>query len=606
MKYGFGVEQWKIKLRKTGHPRILATYDTFCRAKEWLAYEPFVQKVFDSIRQKADQAFQQPVGTYELPDGMRLAIVTTRMAGIIENCAFVWKMTGQKRYAERAWREMEAAALFPDWQPDLFLSTAAMLNGMAVGYDFLYDYLTEVQRKTIRDAIAEKGLKPACRCYDGTAPYGHRPPFATDYVGWFNATGWTSCKTNWNGVCNGSLILAAVAVGDELPELSFFVLEQALKSLENLPVIFEPDGGFEESMGYWLYLNIYLSRYMATLNAAIGMDFGMFDTECFRRGILYAVYLQNGYFSFNFHDDPSDKKRDCFPMMYYADKYKLPFVAKMRIDDYNKGIIPDCQEEYCRVSDILWYRPAFQEAGTGALPLNACFHGVEQAIFRTGWGYEDVCCLLHGGSNDVCHGHIDCGHIMLDGYGERFLCDLGKDKITYEDLSVNPDNVYRIRAEGHNTVLVAPGREADQIRNAAGIIKLFQTGETTGRAVLDMAAVHKDCCKHDRSVSFNNLSGELVLEDELILKEPADIYWMFHTQKEIQIQKDGFIIEGIHKKLVVSAVCDAELNINDQDAAPLKSSPNPKGQADNSGYRKVVLHVSGVNRSKLSLNFRWE
>ena len=47
--------------------------------------------------------------------------------------------------------ELEAACNFADWNPSHFLDTAEMSTAFALGYDWLYDYLTEEQRKFIEE-----------------------------------------------------------------------------------------------------------------------------------------------------------------------------------------------------------------------------------------------------------------------------------------------------------------------------------------------------------------------------------------------------------------------------------------------------------------------
>ena len=96
---------------------------------------------------------------------------------------------------------MLTAAAFPDWNPAHFLDTAEMTNALAVGYDWLFDFLSVEDRATIRKAIVDKGLKP------GMAVYANK--------GW-----WTTATHNWSQVCNGGMTAGALAIADEEPELA--------------------------------------------------------------------------------------------------------------------------------------------------------------------------------------------------------------------------------------------------------------------------------------------------------------------------------------------------------------------------------------------------
>jgi hypothetical protein len=79
----------------------------------------------------------------------------------------VYRLTGDTRYAERAWDELSAAAAFPDWHPAHVLATAEMTHAAGIGYDWLYGRLSAEQRHTVVEAIVAKGLLPAKKVYDG-------------------------------------------------------------------------------------------------------------------------------------------------------------------------------------------------------------------------------------------------------------------------------------------------------------------------------------------------------------------------------------------------------------------------------------------------------
>lgn len=61
--------------------------------------------------------------------------------------AAAYWLTEKPAYAERAKKELLAAAAFEDWNPSHFLDTAEMTLGVALGYDWLYDTLDEATRK---------------------------------------------------------------------------------------------------------------------------------------------------------------------------------------------------------------------------------------------------------------------------------------------------------------------------------------------------------------------------------------------------------------------------------------------------------------------------
>ena len=121
-----------------------------------------------------------------------------------------------------------AVAKFEDWHPPHFLDTAEMTLAFAIGYDWLYNSLTDDERHIIREAIITKGLEPAKEAYEGEKPWK-----------W-----WVTCDHNWNQVCNGGIAMGALAIADEEPSLCEYILDQAIKSIPKAMAEFAPDGGW--------------------------------------------------------------------------------------------------------------------------------------------------------------------------------------------------------------------------------------------------------------------------------------------------------------------------------------------------------------------------
>src|SRR5262249_19683344 len=145
---------------------------------------------------------------------------------------------------------------FPEWEKPSFLATAEMTTAVATGYDWLFDQLSEADRNVIRQAIAVKGLRVGMRAYE-------------------SGDSWTVAKHNWNLVGNGGMIVGALAVMDESPEVAQPVMAMARRSLEHGLDGFEPDGGWEEGPTYWNYGTRYLAYAVASLRSATGSMQGL-------------------------------------------------------------------------------------------------------------------------------------------------------------------------------------------------------------------------------------------------------------------------------------------------------------------------------------------
>lgn len=102
---------------------------------------------------------------------------------------------------------MLAAAAFADWNPSHFLDVAEMTAALGIGYDWLYEELSEEDRRGIREAIVEKGLKPS-----------------------LTVNSWTRAVHNWNQVCNAGMAIGALAVAESEPELAARMVARAVET----------------------------------------------------------------------------------------------------------------------------------------------------------------------------------------------------------------------------------------------------------------------------------------------------------------------------------------------------------------------------------------
>ena len=65
----------------------------------------------------------------------------------VSMCSYMYLLSGDEMYARRAEKEMLAAANFTDWNPKHFLDVGEMPTALAIGYDWLYDWLSPESRR---------------------------------------------------------------------------------------------------------------------------------------------------------------------------------------------------------------------------------------------------------------------------------------------------------------------------------------------------------------------------------------------------------------------------------------------------------------------------
>ena len=72
---------------------------------------------------------------------------------------YAYRMTGDSRYAQRAEQEFLTVSAFSDWNPSHYLDVAEMTTAVAVGYDWLFDRMSNATKDSLRQAIINKRIK---------------------------------------------------------------------------------------------------------------------------------------------------------------------------------------------------------------------------------------------------------------------------------------------------------------------------------------------------------------------------------------------------------------------------------------------------------------
>ena len=224
----FTVETVAAAIRQADkkHPLLFADGASFAVLRERAVKEEFVQQALGRILFDADSMLAFPPSTREM-EGRRLLGISRRVLHRVSTLAMAYRLSGKQTYLDRCATEMRAVADFPDWNPSHFLDVAEMTLAMAVGYDWLYNDLDESTRKTVADAILEKGLRTSLK-----------------------HTGWVKASNNWGQVCHAGMLAGALALMDQQESLAVEIAHRAIINLPRSMHAFEPKGCYPEGPGY--------------------------------------------------------------------------------------------------------------------------------------------------------------------------------------------------------------------------------------------------------------------------------------------------------------------------------------------------------------------
>jgi hypothetical protein len=558
------------------HPRLLATASDFDQLKQRVAAESQLKTWHEELRREAEKLLTQPPSQYEIPDGLRLLSVSRRVLHRTQLLALLYRLDGDRRWRDRAWKELETAARFPDWNPRHFLDTAEMTHAFALGYDWLFDTWTQEQRATLQTAIVEKGIKPALNVHEE-----HR---------W-----WATARHNWNQVCNGGIGMGALAVADTEPQLAGEFLHDSLLSIQLPMAEFAPDGAWSEGPGYWNYATTYNIVFLAALETALGTDLGLSQMPGFAEAGMFPIYLTGPLNrTFNYADGGDGAIRA--PHLFWlARRFHRPAYAV-----YQRRLASP------EPLDLLWFDPQLAVGpGADALPLDKHFRGADIVTFRSAWNDgEALFAGFKAGDNKANHSHLDLGSFVFDALGKRWAIDLGAENYNLPGYFGKARwTYYRLRAEGQNALVLNPGEGPDQEPSAAARLDRFESKSARAFAIADLTPAY---AKHAQSVRRGVAlidRQRLLVQDEVRADAPVDAWWFMHTPSEIEVSADGrrASLKQADTLLRAELLSPRNAKFETRPAEPLPSSPNPESQNRNEGVRKLTVHVADSRELRIAV-----
>lgn len=557
------------------HPRLIASSAHWSELKARRNSDPDLERFTGLLLQRATSDLGKPP-VERILQGRRLLGVSREFIRRTLLWAFAFRLTGEQRFLDRARKEMLAVAAFSDWHPDHFLDVAEMTTGMAICYDWLFDDLPPLERATMRRAIVDKGIAQARN--------GHKT-FSLTY--------------NWGQVCIGGMVLGALAVYEDEPDLARDLLQAARANAFTALGAYQPDGVYPEGPAYWNYGTSYEVLLITALRTALGTDWGLLDAPGLKRSALfYAHSVGPTGKAFNFAD--GGEAQELSPAIFYlARELGQPALvgAKLEMILKKQGL----NERFAPLIALWW------PAAAGNLPdLGFSGQGPQPvAIWRTSWSDPNALYFaIKGGGAAHNHGHMDAGAFVLDLDGVRWAKDLGmQDYNSLESKGVDLWNmrqdsprwkVFRLGSDAHNTLTIDANPH-----NVRGMASLTLQGDAGAFIDLTPVFLPGQLTKAVRRVQF--ASGSVTLSDEVSgARSGYPIRWAMTTDASVTVAGQEATLQYGGKRLqarfsgtpVVLEVRDVSRPANSLDSA-------------NPGTRQLLAYALPDAGGRWSLNVRF-
>jgi len=595
----------KEKHSNNGHPRMIMTEEKFQQIREELSKGDSGDAVYSALvkvlKKNCEEAFSNPPYEYELKAGLRLMQVSDNMQIRYLSLALMYNITHEERYAVRAREEILAACSFKDWHPYHFLDTGIMVSGLGLAYDWLYHWLSEKDRAIIRKAILEKAIVRILEDYEGrtVVDSDQSNPYARTAL-------WNKGGGNWSFVCGGGVATGALAICDDLEGealcMAQKVLQEGLVAIRRSISKFAPDGSYGEGVGYWGFSCGYWQRHIVSLLTSTGCDFGYLDAPGVKNTNGFMLAMNGPVAKYGYHDVKFKAKSSVSTgFLFWAKYFHKEYEALERIN-----LILEGQGNY---QDIFFYEPELLHAEVKEGPLDLLASKLGIFVARSGWGKEDTWVAFHADNAIVTptHDHNDGGSFSLQAMGEEFIFDLGSDDYNLPNYR---RTAYRCRAEGHNGWLINPGKGQygiwDMQYGGKCSIDCYQSSEEGAFAQAEITDLYREDLQYGRrGVKLDNHRHTIIVQDELILKQPSELYWFAHTRAEISLSEDGkkAYLNRNGKEMLAEILNADEATFSVLPAKPLKTSPECPGQSENEGVSKLTIHLEDVTELRLMVVF---
>lgn len=349
----------------------------------------------------------------------------------------------------KIWTGPENLDRKPAWHSGL--ESAGITVGFAIGYDIIYDYLTEEERDIVADALINTGIRHLMN--DWILP-GKRI-HALDSMG-----------HNWWAVCVGRAGVAILPVADRIPEAEEWLslIDEALygyaeykgAKLLNKQQNYDDRGLFYESISYFnfgagehLFYIYHRERYLGKHCAARHPVMSKMADAI----LAFSYPTDEGIRMLNYGDSSTDTKVIMLLKHLILCGYSTPSALA-----YMSRVFKDCED----LTDVFFCDLYKGEGTFDAIPKFNTFEKTGYSLARSSWENNATLFSIKSGFT-WNHAHEDAGSIILYSNGKPLIIDSGTCSYGHKNY-----HGYYFRAAAHNVVMLG-GENQDDMNIHRGI-----------------------------------------------------------------------------------------------------------------------------------------
>jgi hypothetical protein len=471
--------------------------------------------------------------------------------------AFMYQMTGEQKYADKAFEFADAFCDLTTWTqrahefPIIYSRIMPWnvpddqvnfnfdhFNGdsgrmMAAVYDWLYPALNLAKRDRIRGALIEKVVTRVRGNYE---------------FHWWA----TAYRCNWNGVCNSGVGLVGLALLTENPQLTDIIAE-SYNRINSMFNELGEDGGWQEGGGYWNY-GVHTSTFFAdALKRATKGKFNLFENKRLKNNpATFPLYISlPGNKSLNFEDSRGGS--------YIGSPHLINKLATETGSAETAWYRSEFLGEGDDLFDIIWPRSNIQSKAPKSSSKH--FRTIDWWVMRS--DFKDLSKVVVAGkagmNDDPHHGHLDIGHFVVYWKNEFFIRDLGSkgyDEKYFDDARWDYPTASSV---GHNVLFVNDERQiSGKLRKqpwnfeVGGKVEDFRTSDKLDYVRMNptKAYPNKELQEWKRHIVLYKPEVTIVL-DEIKAKPGSKIDVRFHPGVNATFDDEFTYLEGKSGNMVL-------------------------------------------------------
>ena len=552
--------------RKLSRPMLLFTTEKLERLKRRIDENKDFSEAWGKLLARADRLLDAELVSKEYAEGgsgqhgnyKRPSSQIVDMGGTL---GLAYQMTGQEKYAKKLRDALIHYGTFKRWAGDAHhdppwhseLNTARFCYGYALGYDSIYDFLSEQERKTIARSMVRLGIKPTLDDWI----LGEKRIHALDSMG-----------HNWWSVCVSMAGLAALSLLDDVPEAADWAerVSQVFPEffnykgnvLQNKTANFDEKGAFYESLSYADYaLREYLLFRLAYSNV-----FGKLSApdipllEKVGDFFIHACYpASDDIMSVNFGDSNLNATGARTIRMLLANGYDAP-EYHWYLSRTDSGLNDPV--------GLVYYELNPRESLPNDFTRSMLYQDIGWAVLRSSW-QDDATMLAVKSSFAWNHAHPDAGSFILFHRGRPLIIDSGNCSYSRREYT----SYYR-HSKAHNVILIdGHGQNPEDCGNGdRGTVtpgRIHKLIDKAGLRYVFADATGPTSWKFSRNYRHFLLIGDAILIfDDVRTHEAGRLEWLLHYQDKADRQGSRIILSNGDARAVMLSLFPEEIKVTEK------------------------------------------